>query len=72
MTMMTGPENIFMPFGKHKGKRLGDIVADDPAYLDWIADKCTSPALSAAVREVCEMYAPEIEQAVNDREWRRG
>jgi len=25
-----------MPFGKHKGRLLEEIVIDDPSYLDWL------------------------------------
>lgn len=27
---------VEMPFGKHKGKRLGSIAEDNPDYLVWI------------------------------------
>lgn len=28
-----------MPFGKHAGRRLRDVAAEDPAYLDWLLDQ---------------------------------
>jgi hypothetical protein len=64
-------EDVVFPFGKHCGKTLGQIVADDAAYLDWIEDKCTSDRLRDAVRRMCEKYAAEIDKAIEEREWRR-
>ncbi len=63
-------EDTIIPFGKHRNKRLGDILADDPAYLDWLqtAD-IRSPALAAAVAEINLKYSGQIEQAVDSRHW---
>lgn len=30
--------NDIMPFGKYKGKVIGDIIQDDPSYLLWCCD----------------------------------
>lgn len=27
-----------MPFGKYKGKTIGDIIQEDPSYLSWCVD----------------------------------
>lgn len=31
-----------MPFGKHKGEQVEDLIDDDPSYLAWLYenDKC--------------------------------
>jgi uncharacterized protein (DUF3820 family) len=28
-----------MPFGKYKGRLLEEILVDDPAYIDWLAEQ---------------------------------
>lgn len=28
-----------MPFGKHKGKLIEELLVDDPSYLDWLAEQ---------------------------------
>lgn len=30
--------NNTMPFGKYKGKLIGDIIQEDPSYLQWCCD----------------------------------
>lgn len=62
-------EDVLMLFGKHKGKRLGDILDEDAAYLDWLqtAD-ISNEQLAAAVAEINLKYQDKIEQAV---EWGR-
>ena len=33
---------VRVPFGKHQGMRLGDLLKLDPRYVHWLAsDKCT-------------------------------
>lgn len=60
-------EDVQMLFGKHKGLRLGDILRDDPKYLDWLGDAdITNSILRNAVTEMREKYAAEIERAVGD------
>jgi hypothetical protein len=54
-----------MTFGKHKGETLGEILADDPTYLDWLRDaEIRSTDLADAVEEMNEKYAAEIERAI--------
>lgn len=56
-----------MPFGKHQGKTLGDILASDPAYLDYLNGiDIRNPTLAAAIAEMNEKYAAEIERAIGD------
>ena len=28
----------FMPFGKHKGQQVEDVMHDDPEYVSWLID----------------------------------
>jgi uncharacterized protein (DUF3820 family) len=28
-----------MPFGKYKGRLLEELLVDDPAYVEWLADQ---------------------------------
>jgi len=60
-------EDMTMPFGKHQGKTLGDILAEDASYLDWLSGAdIRSPRLKQAIEEMCEKYAAEIERAIGD------
>jgi uncharacterized protein (DUF3820 family) len=29
-----------MPFGKHKGKKIEEIVESHPNYIKWLAENC--------------------------------
>lgn len=61
-------EDVIMPFGKHKGRALGDILASDAAYLDWLAGtEIRSTRLAGAVKEMVGKYTPEIERALASR-----
>lgn len=59
---MSNPEDVTMPFGKHQGKTLGDILAEDPGYLKWLNEtaKLRADRLRDAVEETCEKYEREI------------
>jgi uncharacterized protein (DUF3820 family) len=64
---MPRAEDEVMPFGKHKDKTLGQILQDDPAYLDWLNDtEIRSGRLKAAVRRMNEVYEAEIQRAIGD------
>ena len=63
------PEDCIINFGKHKGKTLGDILAEDAGYLDWLSDaNINSPRLKQAVDEMCEKYTAEISKACEDHD----
>lgn len=64
---MPYPENVVMNFGKYKGKSLGDILADEPSYLDFLADADIHTAgLRDAVNAMCEKYEAEISKAIGE------
>ncbi len=61
-------EDFVMLFGRHKGKRLGDILDEDATYLDWLLTaEISNQRLYAAVVEINEKYAEQIEQALQFR-----
>jgi len=31
------PSAIILPFGKHKGKTVAELLATDPQYADWVS-----------------------------------
>lgn len=54
-------EDFVMPYGKHKGRTLGDILAENPSYLAWLHDgHCGQGTLAQAVAEMVEKYDHEI------------
>ena len=57
-------EDVTVPFGKHKGKRLGDLLEEDAGYLDWLQDCDLREPLASAVAEINCKYADKIEQAI--------
>jgi exodeoxyribonuclease X-like protein/putative quorum-sensing-regulated virulence factor len=60
-----------MPFGKYKGKTLGDIADEDLLYLDWLnGGVITSERLMIAVAGICEERRREIESLIDEREQR--
>lgn len=64
--------SVVMPFGKHRGKTLGDIADTDILYLDWInGTDIRSGQLRAAVITLCTEYAQEIEDTAEQHPRRR-
>jgi len=64
---MAWPEDVNMPFGKHRGEALGQILADDPRYFDFLADlEITSDRLREAIDAMRKKYAAEIDKAIDD------
>jgi hypothetical protein len=59
-------EDEVMPFGQHTGLTLGEILQDDPRYLDWLRGlTIRSVNLRDAVGVMCERYAADIARALN-------
>jgi hypothetical protein len=54
------PEDVVMPFGKFKGRTLGDILAERPSYLAWVQGLELRDKLREAVDAMCEKYDREI------------
>jgi uncharacterized protein (DUF3820 family) len=65
--------NFEMPFGKHKGCTLGDILERDAGYLNWLQEECDllcqprHESLAEAVAEICEEHEEKIEFALRSR-----
>jgi hypothetical protein len=52
-------------FGKHKGKTLGQVAADDLMYLDWMAGQAwLKGTLLDGVLTLCKLHEREIERRV--------
>ena len=55
LALIRGQQNAahVMPFGKHKGRLLEEILGDDPGYIDWLTEqewfRGKFPTLHAAV-----------------------
>lgn len=59
-------ESIDMPFGKHRGKSLGDIAESDVLYLDWLVGQdWLRGDLKGAVGLLCEKHARRIQDEVD-------
>lgn len=66
---ITAAEAEIIPFGKHKGKKLGTIADTDILYLDWLVGQTiNSTHLRVAVGVICEARSGEIAQAMEERE----
>lgn len=50
----TAAGNFRMPFGRHKGKSIAEIYADDPEYLAWFAANVEPGKARDAVRAYLE------------------
>jgi hypothetical protein len=60
-------ESVIVPFGKHKGRSLGWIAANDLLYLDWLIEaKLRAPTLRAAIETVWKKHEQEIAGAVGE------
>jgi uncharacterized protein (DUF3820 family) len=50
-----------MPFGKHKGKLLEEILVDDPNYIEWLAEQVWFRSEFAALYAVIADFNAEME-----------
>jgi hypothetical protein len=48
------PASVVVPFGKHKGHTLGQVAADEPGYLKWLAENAKSDKLRQATAQIIE------------------
>ncbi len=46
------PEEVILGFGKHANKTLGEIMAEDRSYLDWLSGNAREPAVREAARKL--------------------
>lgn len=48
------------PFGKHRGRKVEDVLEDDPTYLIWWGENVNSPPLCPVV-ERCAIQSTDME-----------
>ncbi len=61
------PEDFVMPFGKHEGQTLSQILDSNPSYLDWLLSIDLQSPLKEAVEAMNEKYEREIEKEFEDQ-----
>ena len=54
LQFLRSDEDPQFPFGRYKGKRVRDVIEQDPAYCRWMLDNVR---LSGSVRHVLEEWA---------------
>lgn len=45
----------YMPFGKYQGKRIDELIEDDPKYIKWAIDN-----LNFSIDEECQEFLEEM------------
>lgn len=58
------PDDVELPFGKHRGDTLAEILAADPGYLAWLAEEADirSEGLRTAIDRFVSDHEDEIEE----------
>ncbi|HZD59426.1 MAG TPA: hypothetical protein VE439_03090 [Anaerolineae bacterium] len=56
------PEAIVLSFGKHADKTLGDVLIEDPTYVDWLAKEAYDYVLRTAAKKLLEASTPEVDE----------
>lgn len=46
------PANVVIRFGKHQGKTLGQILAEDRGYLQWLAENSSNKFIAGKARQL--------------------
>lgn len=59
-------EKYIVPFGKHKGKLLLDLVKDENPYIDWLLNNSNNQEVLKAI-ELLTGRTPKTEEEWNDR-----
>jgi len=60
-------EDVVMPFGKYKGRSLGEIADEDLLYLDYVNGfEDLRPPLLQAVADICARRGREIDALLSD------
>jgi len=55
--------SVVIKFGKYKGQTLGQILAQDKGYLEWLAEKSSNQFIAGKAREVLEAQPAEAVEA---------
>ena len=48
------PEELVVNFGKHSGKTVAAILAEDPGYVKWLADKAQDGSIKLAAQTLLQ------------------
>ena len=55
--------SVVIKFGKYKGQTLGQILAQDKGYLEWLAENAKNQFVASKAREVLEAQPAEAVEA---------
>lgn len=58
---LENPESVVLSFGKHADKTLGDVLAEDPTYIEWLAKEAYDYVLRTAAKKLLESHTPEAD-----------
>ena len=53
------PGDVVVGFGKHRGKTLGAILAEDPGYVKWLADSAQDATVKLAAQTLLQTAQKE-------------
>jgi len=60
-TWLENPQSVVLSFGKHADKTLGDVLVDDPTYVEWLAKEAYDYVLRTAAKKLLEASTPQID-----------
>lgn len=56
------PESVVLVFGKHADKSLGEVFAEDPTYIEWLAKEAYDHVLRTAAKKLLESSTPLVDE----------
>ncbi len=56
--------SVVIKFGKYKGQTLGQILAQDKGYLEWLAEKSSNQFIAGKARQLLETQPAPATEAV--------
>lgn len=59
---LENPEAVVLSFGKHADKSLGEVLLEDPTYVEWLAKEAYDYVLRTAARKLLESATPEVDE----------
>ncbi len=59
---MKRPESVILSFGKHADKSLGDVLIEDPTYVEWLAKEAYDYVLRTAAKKLLEESTPQVDE----------
>ncbi|MHB8841976.1 MAG: exodeoxyribonuclease X C-terminal domain-containing protein [Candidatus Aquicultor sp.] len=59
---MEKPESVILSFGKHADKSLGDVLIEDPTYVEWLAKEAYDYVLRTAAKKLLEESTPQVDE----------